>query len=187
MLFFTSWNPQHFCPILYFLRNGICMALLGLPLDCPGLSRAACWTQQNPGSSSAPSLGEWKLSSPAWNYCESKISEGSNYRGNSILKMGTHYQAIKMKTMPRVNLGENKKHLSGELHQLFRSGVFEHFPGQLVPVPNHLFGEEIFPTSNLNLPWSNLGLFAYVCNLLLGRRDQPSSGHNFLSSGCREW
>lgn len=60
-----------------------------------------------------------------------------------------------MKIMPRVNLGENKN------FKLFRFGIFEHFPGQLVPMPNHSFGEEISPTSNLNLLWSNLGLFAH--------------------------
>lgn len=34
------------------------MAVLRFPLDCPGVStpsRAPCWTQQNPGSSSCPS------------------------------------------------------------------------------------------------------------------------------------
>lgn len=67
-----------------------------------------------------------------------------------------------MKMMPRVNRGENKKRLSGELHKLFRSGIFEHFPGQLVPMPNYPSGEEIFTTSNLNLLWSNMWLFAHV-------------------------
>lgn len=37
------------------------MAVLGFPLDCPGvstLSRVPCWTQQNSGSASGPSQAE---------------------------------------------------------------------------------------------------------------------------------
>lgn len=43
---------------------------------------------------------------------------------------------------------------------------FAHFPGQLVPMPNHPSGEEIVPTSKLNLLWINLRLFAHVLLLV---------------------
>lgn len=46
------------------------MAVVGFPLDCPGVStrsRAPCWTQQVPGSSSGPSQAggtRWNVNSP---------------------------------------------------------------------------------------------------------------------------
>lgn len=48
----------------------------------------------------------------------------------------------------------------------FQGWGLHHTLGQPVPVSDHPFREEMFPISNLNLPWQNLKLFSLVPSLV---------------------
>ena len=94
-----------------------------------------------------------------------------------LVQLSTHHQYHPL-TVPLSTT-------SPQLLNTSRDGDSTTSLGGLFHCPTSLSENKCFLISNLNLPWCNLRPFCLILLLLLGRRGQPSSLHNFFSGHCR--